>query len=264
MFGYNALGQLGTGDLTQRNSPTTIAALGTNNKKVKLFGPDNYVAAYILKTDGTVFVSGYNGHGQLGTGDLTNRSTFTKMAKEDRVFIKDFQLFGYDNYNAFVGADQDDNLWGVGYNISYKFLSTTNGIGGDRSVLTKIDAVAGVDASSTAPTGLGYDQTWQAVARAIDDTTEYINDTGKPISVRLMVRYLRLGATSGDDIQVWIRIKPAGGSFATIPLISQMGFDGYSDDIGTIIVPTGSTYKFVQGTGGPTISNHVMDFYELR
>jgi hypothetical protein len=141
VFGYNALGQLGTGDLTQRNSPTTIAALGTNNKKVKLFGPDNYVAAYILKTDGTVFVSGYNGHGQLGTGDLTNRSTFTKMAKEDRVFIKDFQLFGYDNYNAFVGADQDDNLWGVGYNISYKFLSTTNGIGGDRSVLTKIDPV---------------------------------------------------------------------------------------------------------------------------
>ncbi len=249
VFGYNALGQLGTGDLTQRNSPTTIAALGTNNKKVKLFGPDSYVAAYILKTDGTVFVSGYNGHGQLGTGDLTNRSTFTKMAKEDRVFIKDFQLFGYDHYNAFVGADQDDNLWGVGYNISYKFLSTTNGIGGDRSVLTKIDAVDGVDASSTAQTGLGYDQTWVSFSNAARNITgtSYYNDTGKPIEVK---GYFGGGS---DAHNIHIHLTPLGGSESQFTFATSTNSGGGVSSNGSMIIPPDTTYRFTKtGVGSVT------------
>jgi hypothetical protein len=249
VFGYNALGQLGTGDLTQRNSPTTIAALGTNNKKVKLFGPDNYVAAYILKTDGTVFVSGYNGHGQLGTGDLTNRSTFTKMAKEDRVFIKDFQLFGYDNYNAFVGADQDDNLWGVGYNISYKFLSTTNGIGGDRSILTKIDAVDGVDSSPAVETGLGYDQTWVSFSNATRNIngTSYYNDTGKPIEVKGY-----FGGTT-DAHNIAIHLTPLGGSESSFTFATSTNSGGGVTSNGSMIIPPNTTYRFTKsGVGAVT------------
>ena len=141
VFGFNSVGELGTGNTTSQNTPVVRADLGTNNKKVKLFGNDNYAAAYVLKTDGTVFVAGYNNYGQLGTGNTTNLNTFTKMAKEDRVYITDFQLFGYNYANAFVGVDQDDNLWGVGQNSTYRMLSTVNGVGIDRSLLTQIDPV---------------------------------------------------------------------------------------------------------------------------
>ena len=147
-WGYNANGQLGLGDLIQRGTPVD-SGLGTDIKKVKLFGPDSYNAIYVLKNDGTVWVSGYNGYGQLGLGDTTSRSAFTKMAKDDKIFIKDFQLFGYNSQNAFVGADQYDNLWGCGENSTYRMLSTTNDIAVDRSTLTQIDSIASRVAEST-------------------------------------------------------------------------------------------------------------------
>ena len=107
---------------------------------------------------------------------------------------------------------------------------------------------------------IGINQTWQAVTRVIDDTTEYTNSTAKPITVLVNARYLDVG--TADDLQVYMRIKPSGGSFQTLPLIDQIGFSGYSSDTGSAIIPPGSTYKFVQGTGGPTITN--FQFYELR
>lgn len=144
-WGYNANGQLGLGDKTQRGTPED-SGLGNDIKKVKLFGPDSYNAIYVLKNDGTVWVSGYNGYGQLGLGDKTARDAFTKMAKDDNIFIKDFQLFGYNSQNAFVGADQYDNLWGCGQNADsdYRMLSTTKGIALDRPTLTQIDPASHV------------------------------------------------------------------------------------------------------------------------
>lgn len=178
-WGYNANGQLGLGDLIQRGTPVD-SELGNDIKKVKLFGPDSYNAIYVLKNDGTVWVSGYNGYGQLGLGDTTSRSAFEKMIKADDVFIKDFQLFGYNSQNAFVGADQYDNLWGVGQNSTYIMLSTTNGISVDRSILTQIDAVDGgvsavsglpkiiagsVAADGTVNTGTGFTSTKVSTGR---------------------------------------------------------------------------------------------------
>jgi hypothetical protein len=107
---------------------------------------------------------------------------------------------------------------------------------------------------------IGINQTWQAVTRVIDDTTEYTNSTAKPITVLVNARYLDVG--NADDLQVYMRIKPSGGSFQTLPLIDQLGFSGYSSDTGSAIIPPGSTYKFVQGTEGPTITS--FQFYELR
>ncbi len=256
VFGYNALGQLGTGDLTQRNSPTTIAALGTNNKKVKLFGPDNYVAAYILKNDGTVFVSGYNGYGQLGTGDLTDRSTFTKMVKEDRVFIKDFQLFGYNSQNSFVGVDQDDNLWGVGQNSDYRMLSTTNGVGVHRSLLTKIDAVDGVSSGGDI-TALDPAREYNSLTHStVTDVIQY-NDTGRPLWVSFTIY-----SNAADIAYLLGEINPnasmtgSGGA-----RVGQTRI--YSDERGdsgaqvTMIVPSGWYWKFgYNATNGGTEKVH--------
>ena len=107
---------------------------------------------------------------------------------------------------------------------------------------------------------IGINQTWQAVTRVIDDTTEYTNSTAKPITVLVNARYLNVGGA--DDLQVYMRIKPSGGSFQILPLIDEIGFSGYSANTGSAIIPPGSIYKFFQGTAGPTITD--FQFYELR
>lgn len=106
---------------------------------------------------------------------------------------------------------------------------------------------------------LGFNQTWQAVTRVIDDSTEYTNDTGKPITVRLYAAYVNVGAS--DDISVDIALKTGGGSFGYVKLIDSIGFDGYSSDIGQIVIPPDFTYKF-RSNNSTTLS--AADFHELR
>ena len=70
-WGNNAYGRLGTNDSTQRDTPVTTFAGGTNWKQVS--GGGNYTAA--IKTDGTLWTWGYNGYGNLGVNDNTHRNT---------------------------------------------------------------------------------------------------------------------------------------------------------------------------------------------
>jgi hypothetical protein len=148
---------------------------------------------------------------------------------------------------------------------------TTTGDGIVETIgLNTDDAMASASATTLATDGsikayidsvtIGINQTWQAVTRLIDDTTEYTNSETKPITVLVNARYIDVG--NSDDLQVYMRIKPSGGSFLTLPLIDQIGHFGYSSDTGSAIIPPGSTYKFLQGSGGPTITN--FQFYELR
>ena len=91
---------------------------------------------------------------------------------------------------------------------------------------------------------LGYNQTWQVVTRALDDTTSYTNDTGKPIITRLLAVKTNVGSGSNDDISIDIAITPSGGSETYIRLIESIGDNGYGADIGQIVIPVGATYKF--------------------
>jgi len=70
-WGTNSSGQLGINDTTQRNTPVTTFAGGTNWKQVA--GGFQYAAA--IKTDGTLWTWGANGSGQLGINDTLNRTT---------------------------------------------------------------------------------------------------------------------------------------------------------------------------------------------
>ena len=73
-WGKNDIGQLGTnvsGNFVQTNVPVTTFAGGNNWKSAS--GGLNHTAA--IKTDGSLWVWGYNNVGQLGTNDLTSRST---------------------------------------------------------------------------------------------------------------------------------------------------------------------------------------------
>jgi len=70
-WGYNYDGQLGDNTTTQRNTPITTFAGGTNWKQVA--GGYRHTAA--IKTDGTLWTWGYNYDGQLGNNTTISRST---------------------------------------------------------------------------------------------------------------------------------------------------------------------------------------------
>jgi hypothetical protein len=68
--GYNNYGQLGLGNTTQQTIPQ--APIGTWTTVSKLVGIGGSVSSiYALKEDGTLWTWGYNGYGQLDTGNTT-------------------------------------------------------------------------------------------------------------------------------------------------------------------------------------------------
>lgn len=74
--GYNAAGQLGVGDTTNRTTPTAISGAISGVADITI-GASNQASVFLRKTDGSLYACGYNGQGSLGLGDTTNRSAFT-------------------------------------------------------------------------------------------------------------------------------------------------------------------------------------------
>ena len=70
-WGFGAYGQLGTNDTTDRSTPVTTFAGGTNWKQVSTGGYHTVA----IKTDGTLWTWGNNSRGQLGTNDTAIRCT---------------------------------------------------------------------------------------------------------------------------------------------------------------------------------------------
>ena len=76
--GSNDSGRLGLGDgASNRNSFTAIPALPEGKVASKVFACR--VLTSVLCKDGTVFVSGWNYHGELGLGDFRDRNTLTAV-----------------------------------------------------------------------------------------------------------------------------------------------------------------------------------------
>jgi alpha-tubulin suppressor-like RCC1 family protein len=71
LWGLGTNGQLGNNSITDRSTPVTTFAGGTNWKQVSC---GNFTTAAI-KTDGTLWVWGQGTNTELGTGDTVNRST---------------------------------------------------------------------------------------------------------------------------------------------------------------------------------------------
>jgi alpha-tubulin suppressor-like RCC1 family protein len=71
IWGAGISGQLGTNDTINRSTPVTTFAGGTNWKQVG----QCVLTTAAIKTDGTLWVWGYGGFGQLGTNDTIDRST---------------------------------------------------------------------------------------------------------------------------------------------------------------------------------------------
>jgi alpha-tubulin suppressor-like RCC1 family protein len=107
IWGNNASGQLGDNTATNRSTPVTTFAGGTNWKQVA--GGDNHTAA--IKTDGTLWTWGFNGYGQIGDNTATNRTTPVTTFAGGTNWK---QVAGGRRYTAAIKTDGTLWTWGRG------------------------------------------------------------------------------------------------------------------------------------------------------
>jgi alpha-tubulin suppressor-like RCC1 family protein len=82
--GSNGRGELGLGDTVKKQSFQEVTTAGIQGKVQKVvitgsFNDGSTGQAYVITTDGQLWAAGYNGNGELGTGDTTQRTTFTRI-----------------------------------------------------------------------------------------------------------------------------------------------------------------------------------------
>ena len=107
--GYNSTGQLGLGDTTNRNTFTQVT---TNiNNDVRQIACGVYYTV-ILKNDGSVWSCGYNGNGNLGLADTTDRSTFSQVTTN---INNDVKQIACGLYHTII-LKNDGSLWSCGLN----------------------------------------------------------------------------------------------------------------------------------------------------
>lgn len=104
-WGYNAYGQLGLGDTTQRTTPVKVNT-DTNWSMVSCAG----LYTLATKTTGTAWGWGYNGYANLGLGDIINRNVPVQIGS-DTNWANVFASYGTSHAIKTTGT-----LWGWGYN----------------------------------------------------------------------------------------------------------------------------------------------------
>lgn len=130
IWGNNAYGQLGNGTTTPDvGTPTLRASAVTGIYYDYTEYVNSYVSAvFYTKADG-LYASGYNGYGQLGIGDTTNRSTFNKVLLPADFTVSDIGAFSSTypvaSYLA-VGTDGRMYAWGYNGQSNITAESTTN------------------------------------------------------------------------------------------------------------------------------------------
>ena len=118
--GYNNWGTLGLGDTTSRSAFQLVSNL-SGVADIKVFDgrtdTTNWSAATCALArlaNGDLYATGYNGYGQLGLGDTTQRNSFTKIST--LASVADFGSFGGGCYGPLYAVTAAGNLYTWGYN----------------------------------------------------------------------------------------------------------------------------------------------------
>ena len=129
--GYNGNGQLGLNDNTDRTTFTQVTTNINNDVKEVICG---WYQTLIIKNDGSLWACGRNNNGQLGLGDTTDRTTFTKVTANINNDVKQVSC-GY--YHTVI-LKNDGRIWTCGFNgLGQLGLGDTN----DRTTLATVDVV---------------------------------------------------------------------------------------------------------------------------
>jgi alpha-tubulin suppressor-like RCC1 family protein len=141
-WGLNASGQSGQNDRVSRSSPVQIGALTTwSNVAGRIASKNSYCAA--IRTDGTLWMWGANGSGQLGLNDRVARSSPVQVTS----------LNTWTNIGVFGTTTLDSYVLGVSNGRLYAWGDGANGRIAQDSV---------IDRSS--PTQIGSLTNWTEVA----------------------------------------------------------------------------------------------------
>lgn len=117
-WGNNGFSQLGNGSGTSVSTPVLIggglkfkkvATSATNDLVTGSYAPRTSAAA--ITTDGKLYTWGYNGSGQLGLGDTTNRSTPTFVTSFGSTKIVDVAMSKHS-----LALAENGTVWSCGYN----------------------------------------------------------------------------------------------------------------------------------------------------
>jgi len=124
-WGYNSLGQCGTAGTARQATPYNPSLSGIT-KGVFFGGGNNRNSALAFhNSSDDVYVSGYNGNGQLGQGNTTNLTSFTAVSSLQTLFgssanpeISDICAVGYGNYGQLLILYTDGSVFTCGYGAS--------------------------------------------------------------------------------------------------------------------------------------------------
>ena len=86
-WGHNGYGQLGVGNTERKIKPTKTNIYDSKDTTQTEYAIDVAAGAYhtlVLKSDGTVWATGYNGYGQLGTGTTQSETEFKTSNRNTR------------------------------------------------------------------------------------------------------------------------------------------------------------------------------------
>ena len=120
VWGYNAYGQLGTGDKANRYEPTLVSIKDQNdNDQIVVAIATGYDHTLALTEDGTVWSWGWNKHGQLGIDNKIDQTAPVKISAFDNdTSAKVVSIAGGYYQSAAVKSDGTVWSWGLGYHHS--------------------------------------------------------------------------------------------------------------------------------------------------